>query len=103
MKFLIPFQVEYEDYYKLFNTFRGIISALVAPILGLIVDASIRLFDKSKPNLEIKTTLVATWINQILLLIFGFSLLLNTLGGLWVSMSSFMLLSSWIYVQEALG
>ena len=79
------------------------ISALVAPIMGLIVDASIRLFDQSKPNLEIKTTLVSTWINQILLLIFGFSLLLNTLGGLWISMSSFMLLSSWIYVQEALG
>ena len=87
----------------MFNTFRGIISALVAPILGLIVDASVKLYDKSRPNLEIKTTLVATWINQVLLLTFGFSLLINTFAGLWVSMVSFMLISSWVYVEEGLG
>ena len=101
--YIHPIPVEYDDYYKLFNTFRSIISALVAPFLGLIVDASVRFYDKSRPNLEVKTTLVSTWINQVLLLVFGLSLLLDSLGGLWVSMVSFMFFSSWIYVQEALS
>ena len=42
--------VEYEEYFKLFNTLKGVVAALICPILGLISDLSLKLFKTCSSN-----------------------------------------------------
>ena len=95
--------VLYEDYYKLFNTLRGVVAVVVCPVMGMVSDQSIKLFDAAAPNLEVKRILLPGVLIHGLLVLFGVSLFFTGLLWLWVSMLSIMVITAWVYVYEAIG
>ena len=79
--------IQYDDYYKIFNTLRTVIALAVCPILGIIADFSTKCI-QDQENINLKKLLIPgiTW--HSFYLIFSIFLFFDSLAALWIMMIS---------------